>query len=103
VLAVGSSCTSMTSSPQYWAPCTRRASIIFAFNVSGGAWLSEQAIVAQAAPALPGLQIAPTPAPARCLDGEMGPLDTARAEAAFGFSPRIPLAEGIAAYAAALR
>jgi nucleoside-diphosphate-sugar epimerase len=75
----------------------------FAFNVSGGAWLSEQAIVAQAAPALPGLQIAPTPAPARCLDGEMGPLDTARAEAAFGFSPRIPLAEGIAAYAAALR
>jgi nucleoside-diphosphate-sugar epimerase len=33
----------------------------------------------------------------------MGPLDTARARAAFGFSPSISLAEGIAAYAAALR
>jgi nucleoside-diphosphate-sugar epimerase len=29
--------------------------------------------------------------------------DTTRARAAFGFSPPIPLAEGIAAYAAALR
>jgi UDP-glucuronate 4-epimerase len=71
----------------------------FAFNVSGGTWLSEQEIAAQA---LPGLQIAQTDAPARCLDGEMGPLDTARARAAFGFSPCVPLAEGIASYAAAL-
>ena len=30
----------------------------FAFNVSGGTWLSEQEIAAQAAPVLPGLQIA---------------------------------------------
>ena len=74
----------------------------FAFNVSGGTWLSEQEIAAQAAPVLPGLQIAQTDAPARCLDGEMGPLDTARARAAFGFSPCVPLAEGIASYAAAL-
>jgi nucleoside-diphosphate-sugar epimerase len=49
------------------------------------------------------LQIGETDAPARCLDGEMGPLDIARARAAFGFSPRIPLGEGIAAYAAAIR
>ena len=75
----------------------------FAFNVSGGTWLSEQEIAAQAAPVLPGLRIASIAAPARCLDGEMGPLDTARAQAAFGFSPSIPLAEGIAAYAATLR
>jgi nucleoside-diphosphate-sugar epimerase len=73
-----------------------------AFNVSGGTWLSEREIAAQAAPVLPGLQIGETDAPGRCLDGEMGPLDIARARAAFGFSPRIPLAEGIAAYAAVL-
>ena len=75
----------------------------FAFNVSGGTWLSEQEIAASAARVLPGLRIASIAAPARCLDGEMGPLDTARAQAAFGFSPSIPLAEGIAAYAATLR
>ena len=75
----------------------------FAFNVSGGTWLSEQEIAARAAPVLPGLRIASIAAPARCLDGEIGPLDTARAQAAFGFSPSIPLAEGIAAYAATLR
>jgi UDP-glucuronate 4-epimerase len=75
----------------------------FAFNVSGGTWLSEQEIAARAAPVLPGLRIASIAAPARCLDGEMGPLDIARAQAAFGFSPSIPLAEGIAAYAATLR
>jgi UDP-glucuronate 4-epimerase len=75
----------------------------FAFNVSGGTWLSEQEIVARATPVLPGLRIASTAAAARCLDGEMGPLDTDRARAAFGFSPSIPLAEGIAAYAAAIR
>jgi UDP-glucuronate 4-epimerase len=75
----------------------------FAFNVSGGTWLSEQEIAARAAPVLPGLRIASSAAPARCLDGEMGPLDIARAQAAFGFSPSIPLAEGIAAYAATLR
>jgi nucleoside-diphosphate-sugar epimerase len=33
----------------------------------------------------------------------MGSLDTARARAAFGFSPSIPLKEGVAAYARALR
>jgi UDP-glucuronate 4-epimerase len=75
----------------------------FAFNVSGATWLSEREVVAQAPPVLPGLQISPVAAAARCLDGKMGPLDTARARAAFGFSPSIPLAEGIAAYAAALR
>jgi UDP-glucuronate 4-epimerase len=75
----------------------------FAFNVSGGTWLSEQEIAAQTALVLPGLRIASIAAPARSLDGEMGPLDTARAQAAFGFSPSIPLAEGIAAYAATLR
>jgi UDP-glucuronate 4-epimerase len=75
----------------------------FAFNVSGGTWLSEREIAALAAPGLPGLRIASIAAPARCLDGEMGPLDTARAQAAFGYSPSIPLAEGIAAYAATLR
>jgi nucleoside-diphosphate-sugar epimerase len=81
------------------APCFDH----FAFNVSGGTWLSEQEIAARAVPVLPGLRIASIVAAARCLDGEMGPLDTARAQAAFGFSPSIPLAEGIVAYAAALR
>jgi nucleoside-diphosphate-sugar epimerase len=75
----------------------------FAFNVSGGTWLSEQEIVALATPALPGLRIAPIAAAARCLDGEMGPLYIDRAREAFGFSPSIPLAKGIAAYAATIR
>jgi nucleoside-diphosphate-sugar epimerase len=75
----------------------------FAFNVSGGTWLSEQEIAALATPVLPGLGFASIPAPARCLDGEMGPLDTGRAQSAFGFSPAISLADGIAAYADALR
>jgi nucleoside-diphosphate-sugar epimerase len=74
----------------------------FAFNVSGGTWLSEQEVVAAAAPVLPGLRIASTDGAARCLDGHMGPLDTTRARAAFGFSPSISLAEGVAAYAATL-
>jgi nucleoside-diphosphate-sugar epimerase len=75
----------------------------FAFNVGGGTWLSEQEVVAAAAPVLPGLRIASSDGAARCLDGHMGPLDMARAGAAFGFSPSVPLAEGIAAYAATLR
>ena len=75
----------------------------FAFNISGGTRLSEQEIAAHAAPVLPGLRIASIAAPARCLDGEIGPLDTARAQSAFGFSPAIPLTKGIAAYAAELR
>jgi UDP-glucuronate 4-epimerase len=75
----------------------------FAFNVGGGTWLSEQEVVAVAAPVLQGLRIASTDGAARCLDGDMGPLDTARARAALGFSPSVPLAEGIAAYAATLR
>jgi UDP-glucuronate 4-epimerase len=74
----------------------------FAFNVGGGTWLSEQEIVAVAAPVLPALRIASTDGAARRLDGHMGPLDTARARAAFGFSPSVSLAEGVAAYAAAL-
>ena len=74
----------------------------FAFNVGGGTWLSEQEIVAVAAPVLLGLRIAATDGAPRCLDGEMGPLDTTRAQAAFAFCPSIPLATGIASYAAAL-
>jgi UDP-glucuronate 4-epimerase len=74
----------------------------FAFNVGGGTWLSEQEIVAVAAPVLPALRIASTDGAARRLDGHMGPLDTARARAAFGFSPSVSLAEGVAAYAATL-
>jgi nucleoside-diphosphate-sugar epimerase len=75
----------------------------FAFNVGGGTWLSEQEIVAVAAPVLQELRIASTDGAARCLDGDMGPLDTTRARAALGFSPSVSLAEGVAAYAAAFR
>ena len=74
----------------------------FAFNVGGGTWLSEQEIVAVAAPVLQELRIASTDGAARCLDGDMGPLDTTRARAALGFSPSVSLAEGVAAYAATL-
>jgi nucleoside-diphosphate-sugar epimerase len=75
----------------------------FAFNVGGGTWLSEQEVAAVAAPILQGLRIASTDGAARRLDGHMGPLDTTRARAALGFSPSVSLAEGVAAYAAALR
>jgi UDP-glucuronate 4-epimerase len=74
----------------------------FAFNVGGGTWLSEQEVVAAATPVLPGLQIAWTDGVARCLDGDMGPLDTTRARVALGFSSSISLATGIAPYAATL-
>jgi UDP-glucuronate 4-epimerase len=74
----------------------------FAFNVGGGTWLSGTGNRGAGRAGTSRIAIASIAAAARCLDGEMGPLDTTRARAAFGFSPSIPLAEGIAAYAVAV-
>lgn len=74
----------------------------FVYNIGGGEWLTEREVAALAAPILPRLQIAAGRAPARCIDGFMGPLDFRRASAAFGYAPQTSLSQGIASYAAHL-
>lgn len=74
----------------------------FAYNIGGGEWLTERELAALAARILPRLQVAAVPAPARCIDGYMGPLDFSRASAAFGYAPQIGISQGIASYAAHL-
>jgi len=74
----------------------------FTYNIGGAEWLTERELAALAARILPRLQIAADRAPARCIDGHMGPLDFSRASAAFGYAPQIELSQGIASYAAHL-
>jgi len=74
----------------------------FVYNIGGGEWLTEREVAALAAPILPRLQIAAARAPARCIDGHMGPLDFRRASAAFGYAPQTSVSQGIASYAAHL-
>jgi UDP-glucuronate 4-epimerase len=74
----------------------------FVYNIGGGEWLTEREIAAVASPILPRLQIAATQAPARCIDGYMGPLEFRRASATFGYAPQTSLSQGIASYAAHL-
>ena len=50
----------------------------FAYNIGGGEWLTERELAALVARILPRLQIAAVQAPARCIDGYMGPLDVSR-------------------------
>jgi len=89
----------MTSSPQYWAPGTRLASLISPFNVTARTWLSEQEIAALAC----GSASADCPSRRVAAAGPLsrrrsGPLDNSLVgRAPFGFSPSIPLAGGIAA------
>jgi UDP-glucuronate 4-epimerase len=71
----------------------------FAYNVGGGEWLTEREVVTLAATALPRVEISNVPAPARYVDGYMGPLDFRRASAAFGYTPQTDLLSGIATYA----
>lgn len=71
----------------------------FAYNIGGGEWLTERELAALAAPILPRLQVAAVSAPARCIDGYMGPLDFSRASAAFGYAPQTDISQGIASYA----
>jgi UDP-glucuronate 4-epimerase len=74
----------------------------FVYNIGGGEWLTEREIAAVASPILPRLQIAAARAPARCIDGYMGPLEFRRASATFGYAPQTSLSQGIASYAAHL-
>jgi UDP-glucuronate 4-epimerase len=74
----------------------------FAYNIGGGEWLTERELAALAARILPRLQVAAVPAPTRCIDGYMGPLDFSRASAAFGYAPLTDMSRGIASYAAHL-
>jgi UDP-glucuronate 4-epimerase len=74
----------------------------FAYNIGGGEWLTERELAALAARILPRLEIAATPAPARCIDGYMGSLDFSRASAAFGYAPLTDISQGIASYSAHL-
>ena len=72
----------------------------FAYNIGGGEWLTERELAALAARILPRLQVAAVPAPVRCIDGYMGPLDFSRASA--GYAPQTDISQGIAPYAAHL-
>jgi UDP-glucuronate 4-epimerase len=74
----------------------------FAYNIGAGEWLTERELAVLAARILPRLQVAAVPAPARCIDGYMGPLDFSRASAAFGYAPLTDMSQGITSYAAHL-
>jgi nucleoside-diphosphate-sugar epimerase len=84
------------------AAADQPATDVFAFNIAGATWLTEEEVVELAAAALPGLALADASATPRCLDGRMGPLDCGRAAQAFCYKPGIKLAEGISAYARSL-
>jgi nucleoside-diphosphate-sugar epimerase len=74
----------------------------FVYNIVGGTWLTEQEVADLAATILPRLSISKTPAPTRCIDGYMGPLDGTRAAVTFGYKPQVDIRDGIASYAAHL-
>jgi nucleoside-diphosphate-sugar epimerase len=63
-------------------------------NVSGGAYLSERAIVEMAAPLLPGLawRIVEDKEPG---DGAIGPLELSLAGRVIGYAPQIPIETGL--------
>jgi UDP-glucose 4-epimerase/UDP-glucuronate 4-epimerase len=67
----------------------------FAYNISGGVWLTELAVAA----AVPGLRIVDRRAPPRCIDGRIGPLDLEQARRDLGYAPAVALGPGIADYA----
>jgi len=77
------------------APCIRN----FAYNITGGTWLTESEVVDIARQALPTLKARVENVPPLGLDGRMGALDTTLATADLGYRPRVALREGIAKYA----
>jgi nucleoside-diphosphate-sugar epimerase len=71
----------------------------FAYNITGGTWLTEGEVIDVARRAIPTLRARVDDVPPLGLDGRMGPLDTTRAAADLGYRPRVSLKEGIAKYA----
>ena len=66
-----------------------------AVNVTGGAYLGEEAIARIAARYLPGLDWRVV-AHKEAADGDFGPLDLSRAKALLGYVPRVTIEEGLA-------
>jgi nucleoside-diphosphate-sugar epimerase len=71
----------------------------FAYNITGGTWLPESAVIDAAKRAVPALKAEIGDVPPLGLDGRMGPLDTTLAARDLGFAPRTVLEDGIAKYA----
>jgi nucleoside-diphosphate-sugar epimerase len=74
----------------------------FAYNVTGGTWLTEAEVAAAAMRAVPSLRVEIGTVPPLCLDGRMGPLSLDRIGRDLGYRPEVSLEEGIARYAAFL-
>ncbi len=70
----------------------------FAYNVTGGTWLTESEVAAIALRAVPTLKVAVGPVPPLCLDGRMGPLAIGKIAGALGYQPKVSLEEGIRRY-----
>jgi UDP-glucuronate 4-epimerase len=70
----------------------------FAYNITGGTWLSEGEVIAAAMRAVPALHAKTGDVPALGLDGRMGPLDTSLAARDLGYAARTSLEDGIARY-----
>jgi nucleoside-diphosphate-sugar epimerase len=71
----------------------------FAYNITGGTWLTEGEVIDAAKRAVPELKAKTGNVPPLGLDGRMGRLDTALAARDLGYAPGISLEEGIARYA----
>jgi UDP-glucuronate 4-epimerase len=70
----------------------------FAYNITGGTWLTEGEVVAAASRAVPRLSAKTGDVPALGLDGRMGPLDIRLAVRDLGYAPHTGLEEGIVKY-----
>jgi nucleoside-diphosphate-sugar epimerase len=75
----------------------------FAYNISGGSYLSEENVAALIAARLPGLRVETAPeAPAQWPDGDIGPLDIAAARRDLGYAPAKDFAAALDDYIALL-
>jgi nucleoside-diphosphate-sugar epimerase len=74
----------------------------FAYNVTGGTWLTEAEVLAAARRAVPALRGDAADIPPLGLDGRTGPLDMTLARRDLGYAPQTTIEAGIARYAAFL-
>jgi len=68
----------------------------FAYNISGGTWLTEAEIAQAAMDAVPGLKVDIEPVEPWYIDGRMGELDMRAAQRDLGYAPRVGIEAGIA-------
>jgi nucleoside-diphosphate-sugar epimerase len=73
----------------------------FAYNITGGTYVTEAALAAMIAEIVPGLRV--TAGPPAWNEGHLGPLVIAPAERDLGYRPEVELRDGIAALARHIR